>query len=282
MNGQKLKTALKQTFDAVSGGYDGKALRFFPGSAEQMAAFLKLRGDEHVLDVACGTGHASLAIAPNLPKGRITAVDLSPGMLEQARKKAAARNVRNIEFLERDMQELGFPPESFDTAVCAFGIFFVEDMDAQLAHIASTVKSGGTVLITSFQEDYFQPLRDLFFTRIEAYGVQKPPEAWKRTADEAGCRTLFEKAGLANVRVEAKNVGYYLRDELAWWDIVWNAGFRMFVTRLSTEDQRRFRREHLGEIAAIRTGKGIWLDAGVLYTIGTKKNSESPGYDVSK
>ncbi len=270
MTNQQVKMILKQTFDAVSVGYDGQALRFFPRSAEHIADLLNLRGDEYVLDVACGTGHSSLAIAPNLPKGRITAVDLSPGMLEQARMKATALKVRNVEFLERDMQKLGFPVSLFDVAVCAFGIFFVEDMDAQLSHIASTVKPGGTVLITSFQESYFQPIRDTFFSRIETYGVQKPPDTWKRVSNEAGCRQLFEKAGLAEVRVEAKNVGYYLDSADEWWDIVWNAGFRRLVAQLSPQDQEKFKREHLAEITALRTDKGIWLDAGVLFTVGKK------------
>ncbi len=268
---QQMKTMLKETFDAVSGGYDSRSLRFFPASAGHMAALLDLKGDERVLDVACGTGHASLALAARLQKGHITAVDLSPGMLGQARKKAAALNIRNIGFVERDMQELGFPAGTFDIAVCAFGIFFVLDMETQLAHIASMVRPGGRVMISSFQEGYFQPLRDRLFARIAEYGVQDQPQAWKRIANEAGCRQLFETAKLTNIRVEQKNVGYYLSNAEEWWDIVWNAGFRRLVARLSAEDQERFKREHLEEIDALGTDKGIWLDAGVLYTAGTKK-----------
>lgn len=268
---QQLKTMLKETFDAVSGGYDGKALRFFPESAGHMADLLGLKGNEQVLDVACGTGHAALALASKLPKGRVTAVDLSPGMLAQARRKAVSSDIRNIEFLERDMQDLGFSEGTFDIAVCAFGIFFVLDMETQLAHITSTIRPGGRVVITSFQESYFQPLRDLLFDRISKYGVQDQPQAWKRIANEPGCRQFFETAKLTNIRVEQKNVGYYLAGPDEWWEIVWNAGFRRLVSRLSPEEQERFKREHLEEIDALRTDKGIWLDAGVLYTVGTKK-----------
>ena len=267
---QQLKTILKETFDAVSGGYDGGALRFFPESAKNMAALLDLRGDEYVLDVACGTGHASLAIARMLPRGRVTAVDFSSGMLDQARKKAASMNLRNIDFVERDMQDLGFAERLFDVAVCAFGIFFVMDMETQLAHIASMVKPGGRVMITNFKESYFHPLKDLLVNRLSAYGVQNPPQAWKRIAHEAGCLQLFETAGLADIRIEQRNVGYYLGSQDEWWEIVWNAGFRRLVAQLSRKDQERFRREHLEEVGALRTDKGIWLDVGVLYTIGTK------------
>jgi len=270
MDQQQRKAFLKETFNTVSTGYDGNALRFFPESAEHLAAILRLHGDEQVLDVATGTGHAALALASRLSKGRVTAVDFSPGMLEQARRKAASMNVRNIEFIERDMQELGFPASQFDAAVCAFGIFFVEDMAGQLAHIAGTVKSGGQVAISGFKEDLFRPLVDLMFDRLAGYGVQEPTHTWKRIATEAGCRDLFEQAGFRDVQVEARNVGYFLDDAHAWWDVIWNAGFRRLVGQLTPSEQERFRREHLEEVAALATTEGIWLDVGVLFTIGTK------------
>jgi ubiquinone/menaquinone biosynthesis C-methylase UbiE len=264
------KILLKETFNTVSVGYDGKALRFFPDSAGHLANLLDLRGDEQVLDVATGTGHAALALAACLPRGRVTGVDFSPGMLDQARRKAASLNVRNVEFLERDMQALGFPADRFDAAVCAFGIFFVDDMNAQLAHIAGVVKSGGRVAISGFQENLFHPLADLFFNRIARYGVQQSSHTWKRIATEAGCRELFEKAGLRDVRVERKNVGYFLDSAEEWWEIIWNAGFRRMVVQIQPSEQERFRQEHLQEVAALRTKDGIWLDVGVLFAMGTR------------
>jgi ubiquinone/menaquinone biosynthesis C-methylase UbiE len=235
-----------------------------------MASLLALRGDEHVLDVACGTGHAAIEVARRLPQGQVMAADFSSGMLEQARRKAAARNILNIEFIERDMTALGFPVDSFDIAVCAFGIFFVLNMETQLAHIAATVRPGGRVMISNFQENYFDPLKGLFLNSISSYGVQDPPQAWKRIANEAGCRALFERAGLADITVETKNVGYYLESAEQWWDIVWNAAYRRLVRQLTPEDQARFKQQHLQEVDAVRTDKGIWLDVGVLYTTGTK------------
>ncbi len=260
----------KLTFDTVSVGYDGKALRFFPESAKHLTTYLNLHGDEHVLDVATGTGHAALAIAACLPKGRVTGVDFSLGMLGQARQKAASLNLCNVEFLERDMQDLGFPADSFDAAICSFGIFFVNDMDAQLSHIVATVKPGGQVAITSFQENYFQPLIKLMADRLTSYGAQMPPQTWKRIATEEGCRRLFEQTELQNIRVEQKNVGYYLDNADEWWDIIWNGGFRRLVNQLSVKDQERFRDEHLQEVNALKAKDGIWLDVGVLFTTGTK------------
>ncbi len=270
MDDQQKKRILKDTFNTVSTGYDGPALRFFTASALHMAGLLGLKGDEQVLDVACGTGNAALAISSKLPRGKVTAVDFSSGMLAQARQKAATRKVGNIEFHEQDMQALSFPDDSFDVATCAFGIFFVEDMDSQLARIASAIKPGGRVMIANFEESYFSPLKELFASRIQAYGVTLPPPAWKRIANVAGCRELFEKAGLADITVHQKNVGYYLTSADQWWDVVWNAGYRRLVAQLSPTDQARFKEEHLREVEALQTEKGILLDVGVLYTVGTK------------
>lgn len=270
MDEQQLKAMLKETFDTVSCGYDGKSLRFFQASAEHMAFIFKLQGNENVLDVACGTGHAALAIAKFLPSGRVTAVDFSPGMLDQARHKAASLGVRNVEFIEQDMQNLDFSDGLFDAAVCAFGIFFVEDMEGQLSRIASKVKPGGRIFISNFQENYFHPLKDMLYERFEAYGVQMPPQTWKRIASEKGCIQLFESAGLKNITVTRKNVGYHLDSAQQWWDVVWNAGFRRMVSQLSTKDQERFKREHLDEVESLRTRDGIWLDVDVLFTCGKK------------
>jgi len=270
MDDQQRKAIVKETFDTVSRGYDGSSLRFFPRSAENMAVLLDLKGDEQVLDVACGTGHASLAVARKLPNGRVTAVDFSTGMLGQARSKAEALGIRNIQFAEGDMQDLPFPTGSFDAATCSFGIFFVMDMEAQLAHIASRVKPGGKVMISNFQEDYFHPLKDLFLGRLSAYGVQEPPQSWKRISNAAGCRQLFETAGLTGIRVEQRNVGYHLAGAGEWWDIVWNAGYRRLVAQLPADRQEEFRRDHLEEIDALKSKDGIWLDVGVLYTVGER------------
>ena len=56
MNDEERKQMIKETFNTVSEGYDNPALRFFEDSATHLAGYLKLKGSEHVLDVASGTG----------------------------------------------------------------------------------------------------------------------------------------------------------------------------------------------------------------------------------
>lgn len=271
MNEQERKEMIKKTFDTVSAGYDRPALRFFPESAENLAVFLELKGDEKVLDVAAGTGSASLAVAQRLNTGRVTGVDFSEGMLIQARARAEAAGIKNAEFLVMDMQDIGVSDNHFDAALSAFGIFFVEDMERQISHIADKVKPGGKVAIANFHDDLFSPIGGMFLDRIKGYGVEIPTFAWKRIATEDKCKLLFQSAGLKDIRSEVKNIGYHLKNTDEWWDVIWYAGFRGMVNQLSRDDLKRFREEHLTEIRKLSTKNGIWLDVEVIYTSGIKQ-----------
>jgi 2-polyprenyl-3-methyl-5-hydroxy-6-metoxy-1,4-benzoquinol methylase len=162
----------------------------------------------------------------------------------------------------------------FDVAVCAFGIFFAEDMSSQLLRIADTVKPGGRVMISSFAKDYMQSLRSLMVARLGRFSVETPLQTWLRTAEPQACRELFAGAGLRDVEVEAKNLGYFLAGAEEWWQVVWSAGFRRMLVRLSLPDQARFKEQHLAEIEALRTPDGIWMDVPALFTIGSKPGSD--------
>lgn len=270
MNAEQIKAIVQGTFNAVADGYDDPTLRFFPACAKQLADLLDLRGDERVLDVATGTGHAALELAARLPRGRAMGVDFSAGMLAQARRKAAARGVANVEFAEMDMLDLRFEGQPFDAALCSFGIFFVEDMETALAQIAAKVRPGGRVALSSFQLDYFRPLRQLLLDQLAERGVVLPPQPWERIATAAGFRALCASAGLRDVRIEARNAGYHLADENEWWRVVWNAGFRRLVGQLPPATLAEFRKNHLQDVAALKTAEGLWLDVGVLFAVGTK------------
>jgi len=148
MDAKERKEILKSTFNTVADGYENEALRFFSKSACYMAECFKFKGKENVLDVATGTGHMALAISKHLPKGKVTGIDFSEGMLSQAKAKADKAKVKNVQFLEMDMQALEFPKEHFDAVSCAFGIFFVEYIAGQLKHILEKIKPSGKIIIS--------------------------------------------------------------------------------------------------------------------------------------
>lgn len=270
MDNVELKEFYKTTFNTVSHGYGHSAMRFFSKSAEQISSYLNLDGDEHILDVATGTGYAAFKIAKALPDGHVTGIDFSEGMLAQAEKNKQAQGIHNVTFAEMDMEVIDFQDNYFDGAVSSFSIFFVDDMKRQLVHIAEKVKAGGTILTTTFFENAFSPLVNLFFDRLEKYGIETPSLAWRRVATQEQCATLFKEAGLKDIECGQKQCGHYLKDASEWWYIICNGGFRGLVNQLPQNDFGKFKADHLSEVDILASDKGIWLEISVLYTTGSK------------
>ena len=270
MDQNELKAKVRHTFDTVCEGYDCPSLRFFNRAAAHLPQVFGFRGNEQLLDVAAGTGIPALVCAAELPRGAVTAVDFSSGMLAQAEAKARAAGVNNIRFQQMDMTAMSLPEESFDAANCSFGIFFVEDMVGTLRHIASKVKAGGPVVTTHFIEGSFEPLSALFRQRVERYGIEPPPLGWMRLGSEAQNQSLFEAAGLLQISHQRYDIGYQFQRTEEWWEVIWNAGYRSLIAGLDAETLARFKAEHLAEISALDSGEGIPFHIEVIISRGVR------------
>lgn len=261
------KQFIQNTFDTVAQDYGLRASRFFHLSGEVMAELLPLRGNESVLDVASGTGATALPLARRLRNGQVTAVDFATGMLRQAAIAAEQQRLNNVRFQRHDMTQLPFAPHSFDHATCAFGLFFVDDMAGALRHIAGTVKPGGHVLISGFRGDSFQPMAQCCMDRLRAYGVEVPQQiAWQRMSEPEQLQDIFIQAGLRDMNIERRSLGYAI-DLEGWWEVVWNAGFRGLVEQLGDKIDE-FKQAHLKELEPLCDDNGLWLDVEVNYTSG--------------
>ncbi|MFD1150961.1 class I SAM-dependent methyltransferase [Saccharothrix hoggarensis] len=96
-----------------------------------------------VLEVAIGTG----LNLPHYPSDvRLTGLDLSPGMLAQARARADHLG-RDVTLVEGDAQSLPFPDAHFDTVVCTLGLCGVPDDRAAIHEMHRVLRPGGRLLL---------------------------------------------------------------------------------------------------------------------------------------
>jgi len=105
-----------------------------------------------IVDLACGTGDFTFALARRFPDARIVGIDLTPAMLERARGKNTSAL---IDFREGDAMApladgASLQPHSFDLVACAFGFRNFSDSSAALRAARALAKPDGELLVLEF------------------------------------------------------------------------------------------------------------------------------------
>lgn len=127
------------TLQASSFAAEGFATRGLDWLVERFAP----RAGDQVLDVAAGAAHLGRALAPHVR--HVHAADLTPGMLEQGRRLAAADGIRNITFVPADAVALPWPDGRFDLVVCRLALHQVADPAGVVREMVRVTRAGGRI-----------------------------------------------------------------------------------------------------------------------------------------
>src|SRR5439155_2232790 len=100
----------------------------FTGVVDAVIRRAALQSVQQVLDLGTGTGSVAIKAASLvMPGGNVTAVDISPEMLDLAHQRSASLGLSNIEFLEGRAEELPAPTGRFDTVLASLSLMYVID-----------------------------------------------------------------------------------------------------------------------------------------------------------
>jgi SAM-dependent methyltransferase len=122
--------------------------RFFEPHLEKVLAAATT---DEVLDVGCGTGLTTREAARQASAGHAVGIDLSSRMIEEARRRAAADALTNVEFVRGDAQVHPFDARRFDLAMSLFGTIFFADREAGFANIARAMRAGARLVLVGWQ-----------------------------------------------------------------------------------------------------------------------------------
>ncbi|MDI6874679.1 class I SAM-dependent methyltransferase [Candidatus Solincola sp.] len=106
---------------------------------------LRLRGDEHILDLGCGDGMLAAELAERVPRGSVLGVDISPEMINHACRSYPPSRYPNLAWEVADASRLDFY-ERFDIVFSNAVLHWVRDQSAALRGIARALKTGGILL----------------------------------------------------------------------------------------------------------------------------------------
>jgi ubiquinone/menaquinone biosynthesis C-methylase UbiE len=143
--------AQRNSWNAFSPGWakwDAFTMQFLDNQRTAIVDALAVGERDEILDIATGTGEPGLTLAGLAPRGRVTALDASSGMLRVAQDKARARSLPNFVALEGDACALPFADDSFDAISCRLGFMFFPDMRTAASEMLRVLRPGGVLATT--------------------------------------------------------------------------------------------------------------------------------------
>jgi SAM-dependent methyltransferase len=123
------------------------------GFSEALLDAAGLRSGERVLDIGCGTGSITIEAARRVgPDGAAVGVDVSPPMLDLARRRSTASRIDQVDFRRADAQTHSFEDARFDAVISRNGLMFFDDPDAAFANLARALRPGGRLAFVAPQD----------------------------------------------------------------------------------------------------------------------------------
>ncbi|MEV1114894.1 class I SAM-dependent methyltransferase [Actinosynnema sp. NPDC049800] len=161
----RFKEGQRLHWDAISAGWLSVADTFESGARVVTSRLLELGGvgpGISVLDVGTGVGEPALTAAAAVgPTGRVVGVDLSPAMIDLARRRADGLD--NVEFLVGDVESLDLPRGGFDVVLGRWSLMFPPDPVRAFRSVAEVLRSGGVLAASTWGPPETAPMLSLGF-----------------------------------------------------------------------------------------------------------------------
>ena len=154
-----------------SGDYPLMVDTFLLPVGERLVAACPIGPGVRVLDVAAGTGNASLPAARR--GAEVTASDLTPSLLERGRALAEAEGLE-LEWVEADAESLPFADGSFDVVISAIGVMFAPHHEAAADELVRVCRPGGTIGLLSWTPE---GMLGALFRTMKPFAPPPPPGA---------------------------------------------------------------------------------------------------------
>lgn len=219
----------------------------------------KLSASDTVLDVACGPGLLSCALAPHVQM--MTGIDLVPAMIEKAQKSQQEKKLSNINWKIGDIQPLPFADSVFTVVVCRYAFHHFLKPETVLKEMIRVAKPKGRVAVI-----------DVFTSSAAQSDVYDQVEKLKdpshiRTLPLTELQGMIAKSGLINAKAEFYRIEMKLEDNLK----------ASFPNQESDIDKiRQAVTDDIGKdkigMGACRKGEDVYLNYPIVAIVGEKAN----------
>jgi ubiquinone/menaquinone biosynthesis C-methylase UbiE len=173
---QVIKAEIRDSWNAISAGWEAMHDRFECGGAAMTNQLLELggvRAGQRVLDVATGLGEPLATAARAVgPSGHVVGLDIAAEMIEVARRRTAGLD--NVEFLVGDLETVDLPAASFDVVLSRWGLMFATDHVAAFRRLGRLLVPGGVLAASVWSEPGRTPMMSAGYA-VMAQRLGLPP-----------------------------------------------------------------------------------------------------------
>ena len=155
----------------ASGNYPRMVETFLLPIGQRLVEACDVRAGQRVLDVAAGTGNASLPAASR--GASVVASDLTPELLEEGRRRVEAQGLE-LEWTEADAENLPFEDGSFDVVMSAIGVMFAPHHQDAADQLVRVCRPGGTVGLLCWTPE---GMLGALFATMKPFAPPPPPGA---------------------------------------------------------------------------------------------------------
>lgn len=229
MNESDATSDVRRSWDAVASGWEQHRTRIFDGFrhvSEWLIEQTDPKSGQTILDLAAGPGETGFLAAEHVgAPGRVLSTDLAPGMVEAARRGAAARELDNVECRVLDAQAMDLPDSSVDAVICRLGFMLMPDPGRALQEVRRVLRPGGRLayaVIGAPDRNAWMSLMVMsFVSRGHMPGGGDPfgPGGPFSLADPARNDELLRAAGFTSVDVHELTGAFEFADVDDHWNL---------------------------------------------------------------